>query len=226
MGIHNTIKAAIIAAGVWAASAVPAAALPTFTTGSFALGFVTDTTANLDTSYTNFHVVGNVFPDTALCLVLNGGNGCFTVSSRTGDFTLVANPGILDVTAAGDIINFGTASSLNWSDAGLGAFTAVSTSLFLKSTTGSGQSQATSVTWLVHGNFTVGSSYDNAGDVVTALETFTINQTGGAGAAISSSNTFSAPDTTRVPEPATLALLGAGLLGAGAVGRRRKAQKD
>jgi hypothetical protein len=52
--------------------------------------------------------------------------------------------------------------------------------------------------------------------------TFSATQTGGINAAVSASYTIASPPTGRVPEPATLALIGAGILGFGMM-RRRKA---
>jgi hypothetical protein len=53
--------------------------------------------------------------------------------------------------------------------------------------------------------------------------TFSATQTGGIGAAVSASYTIASPPNNRVPEPATLALIGAGMLGFGLVRRRRSA---
>lgn len=54
--------------------------------------------------------------------------------------------------------------------------------------------------------------------------TFSATQTGGTGAAVSASYTLAwTTRTSDVPEPATLALLGAGLLGLGVLHRRRSA---
>lgn len=80
-----------------------------------------------------------------------------------------------------------------------------------------------SVEWNVIGNFTVGTFWGNAGTILTANETWTCNQTGGAGKTISCSGTFNSPaSTVPVPEPLTLSLFGAGLAGAAAMYRRKK----
>jgi len=223
MSYRNILKATIIAAGAWAASVVPAAALPTFVQGSFGLTFQTDTTSDLSSSFTVFHMTGNSIG----CTLLNGGTPCFDVGSAAGSFASVAMPFILTVapTVAGSgfNLNFANANDFDWDTTAtatnIGKFNALSTT-FVSNTTTPGPH--TVVSWNVQGNYTVGAEFANAGKVLSGIETWSLTQTGGGGQSISASGTFFSPDTTRqIPEPASIALLGAALLGAGAVGRRK-----
>ena len=227
MNYRNILKATIVAAGAWAASVVPAAALPTFVQGSFGLTFQTDTTSDLSSSFTVFHMTGGSLG----CTILNGGNACFDVGSSTGSFSSVTMPFILtvapSVVGAGYNLNFGNAGDFDWDTTAtatnIGKFHGLTTT-FVSNTTTPGPH--TVVSWNVQGNYTVGAQFANAGTILSGIETWSLTQTGGGGQTISASGTFFSPDQTRqVPEPASIALLGAGLLGAGAVGRRKKAKK-
>jgi hypothetical protein len=127
------------------------------------------------------------------------------------------------VTGAGNNLNFGNANNFDWDTTAtatnIGKFNAVSTT-FVSNTTTPGPH--TVVSWNVQGNFTIGSEFSNGGKVLSGIETWSLTQTGGGGQTISASGTFFSPDQTRqVPEPASIALLGAALLGAGAAGRRK-----
>jgi hypothetical protein len=223
MAYRNTLTAMIVAAGAWAASVAPAAALPTFVQGSFGLTFQTDTTADLSAAFTVFHMTGGSFG----CQFLNGGNPCFDVQSNTGSFSSVTMPFILkvapSVSGSGNNLNFGNANNFDWDTTAtatnIGKFHGLSTS-FVSTVTTPGPH--TVVSWNVQGNYTVGSEFANAGKVLSGIETWSLTQTGGGGQTISASGTFFSPDQTRqVPEPASIALLGAALLGAGAAGRRK-----
>jgi PEP-CTERM motif-containing protein len=170
-----------------------------FVAGSFAFNGSTSTTSNVLSTTSFANASGDIIPGT-----------------DTGSFSSVTLPATL---ATGNPYNFATASGFNFSDAGLGTFTATSATLLGTSTAG----PSSTASWAVVGTFTIGSDFSNAGTVLTADETISLTQTNGAGNAISFSGTFQSPENLGVPEPITISLFGAGLAGLGFGSRRRKA---
>ena len=181
--------------------AATAAQATPYVSGSFGIITGTSTTSNVTTT-TSF-ATSNVITTTA-----------------TGSFSDlgVALPATLPT---GGALNFGAVTGFNFSNAGIGSFAA--------STDSSSNIQNgvnASIQWNVVGTYTVGADWSNAGDTLTGNETWTCNQTGGPGNAITCSGTFHAPAVIQTPEPVTLSLFGAGLAGVAAFRRRRsKAQK-
>jgi hypothetical protein len=169
----------------------PSYALPYFS-GSFAMTTFTSSTTNVDATA--------VF---ALTSAVAAGSAAGDFASEPPPATLMS-PASLDFTAG---------MGFDWSDPGTGAFVA-SGVVPLASPVGVSN-------WNVTGSFTVGSNFDNAGDVLTANMIWSATQTGGPGESTSLSGTFHSP-AIEVPEPAALALLGAGLFAIGLELRRRE----
>src|SRR5581483_8627444 len=115
----------------------------------------------------------------------------------------------------------GTISSFDFSDAGVGSFTA--SGLNAAPVFDSGTH---ALSFLVLGSFTPGSDFD-PGSPLTADAAFSLTQAGGPGTAISISATFFSPQVLpppppSSPEPVTISLFGAGLAALGVVRRRRR----
>ena len=140
-----------------------------------------------------------------------------TTTPESGSFSVIAVGEVLNTPTA---LNFGADTGFDFSHAAdIGTFVASSATLVTSGHTGSGSGFAT---WEVDGSFTPGGLWDPSG-TFGATEIWSCTQSGGAGHAISCSGTFSATRPS-LPEPLTLSIFGAGLAGAAAIRRRRKAR--
>jgi hypothetical protein len=149
--------------------------------------------ATNSTSTTNGNGSSNVLYTPAGDIFISGGSNSVTISPATVGLTL---------------------SDLA-SDGVIGVFTQTTPATVL-SNVSSGQFASETID--IEGTLSGGTA--EGGQTLGASLTFSLTQTGGAGSSISISGTLATPSSF-VPEPASLAILGAGLLGIGFIRHRR-----
>ena len=194
----STLVGAAAVVATMSLAATAAQATP-FVSGSFSIGVLIDSGEN----------ASNLATDTSLNL---NPATTTTITPESGSFTVITLGETLSTPTA---LNFGTHTGFDFSQAGdIGVFTA-SSAHTLSSGTGFH-------TWEVDGTYTPGGLWDPSG-TFGATEIWSCTQSGGAGNAITCSGTFNATRPT-LPEPLTLSIFGAGLAGAAAIRRRRKAR--
>jgi len=196
LGASAVLAAALLSAT--AAQAVP------FTSGSFGIQ------SSVTSGNTNDVTTATVFTNGSANFTTGGGFGSFFGVIASGNLLPLATPNTFD---------FGNAASFNTTlPNSAGTFTASSIITGLKVGGPSASAQ-----WTVVGTFAPGAAFGSSPASISAEETWTCNQTGGLNQAISCSGTFFSPFNVTVPEPLTISLFGAGLIGAAAARRRRKA---
>jgi hypothetical protein len=146
------------------------------------------------------------------------------VTASTGDFnfdttTSFAGTYILDLTGGIGANNF-TISDLGW-----GTFLAEN--MVLDSVAGNALTVGLTNTNALLTGFTPGPNQLAGTTSNTASLLITLNQSGGAGDAITGSLTLNTPasNLTGAPEPATMSLFGGALVGLGLLGRKRFARR-
>ena len=142
----------------------------------------------------------------------------FTIASMatngvaTGGFTGLP----LGTTFTGSTFTLGVPTGFTFTNADFGTFTQTAAPVI--TSTGTNNGVLTSEAFYILGSFSGGV----VGAATPASFTISFTQNGGPGSSISASGTLDIPPIGAVPEPASVVMLGVGLVGAAAVARRAR----
>ncbi len=141
-----------------------------------------------------------------------------TNANHTGGFTGVA----AGVSFGGGSFTTTGTSTLTLGNANVGNFVETVAPVLLATATVNGV--VVGEVFNILGTFTPSAALGDAGPVAASF-TVSMTQTGGPGTSISASGTLSIPPFNPVPEPASITMLGLGLVAAGGVAVRRRSAK-
>jgi hypothetical protein len=138
-------------------------------------------------------------------------NNLVTTLARSGGFTAA---GVQNFSFAATTFNIASPQTFSFGNAVFGTFQGISSS--------PGATSATSQEYLITGTFLPGTVFADGGPL-TATFDVTFSQVGGINTAVSASGTLLVPAS--VPEPASIALVGLGLVGVAGFSARRRSAK-